>query len=266
MSDQDQLEFLTPPEGARPIFNPAYPVIDLPEYPEKANKSLIDSIRVNGVLSPIWVYEEKTEAVRITVAGGRRRLHAVRKLGRDTIPALIFRKADGFQYSQVLTLAENNLRSDSPASELEAVEGLANLGFSERQIADQNNISITRVRKLLELRDLPAPLLEGFKRGNIAKTVAAKAAKQPEAVQTKLVAVYEESGKLRGKDVDQAGKVHEQQQIDMWPDLDIGDAPDRAAIPYETVMETLNRLEGLIGTNADATLLLAVIQEMKAEL
>lgn len=270
----DQMNLFGPNTSeAEPEYNAGFLLAALPEPGDPANpegiavkpdKKLRDSIEKYGVLQPIWVYEDCAE--NQWVVAGRRRVAAARALGHTTIPALIYKCADGWTHHQVFTLIENNVRGPSPASELEAVESLTAAGYSERQIADEVQVSITRVRKLMELLDLPADLLEGFKRGDIARTVAAKAAKQPESIQRKLQAMYAERGKITGPDVDEAKQVEEQQAIDLWPDLDLPDEPVQPAIPHETVMGMLNRLEGLAGTNADAALLLAVIREMKEEL
>ncbi|MGN7613982.1 ParB/RepB/Spo0J family partition protein [Magnetococcales bacterium HHB-1] len=103
------LENIVPnPDQPRTIFN------------KKELSSLSESIKEHGMIQPITV--RKGEDEKYTIIAGERRYHAVKKLGHEMIPAVIY---EGKSDTKVLALVENIVRADlRPLEEAEAFHEL----------------------------------------------------------------------------------------------------------------------------------------------
>ena len=86
-------------------------------------EELAESIKASGVVQPI-VVRPAEEAGRYILILGERRLHASKKAGKDTIPALIRRVSD--QQAAEMTIIENLQREDlSPLEQAQAFKVLS---------------------------------------------------------------------------------------------------------------------------------------------
>ena len=114
---------------------------------------LTASIQTHGLLQPIVVRRAADE--RYELIAGHRRLEALRRLGWQTVPAVV-RAADGDQ-AYVLTLVENLQRADlRPTEEAAALETLVReRGWTTRQVAAAINRSQAYVSKRLRVFEDP---------------------------------------------------------------------------------------------------------------
>ncbi|MGA2928538.1 MAG: hypothetical protein ABSG43_21610 [Solirubrobacteraceae bacterium] len=146
--------------------------------------------RVGRVLAPVLVVAQADGRWRLV--DGRRRAKAVALLEGEgrwpspaTLPALIITTPDSpsAEVRRGLTLALHASRSPSPASELAAIEAiLARAAAADEQatvkrIAAQTAMPIQTVRRRLRLRALSPELRAALDRGELAVSVAERAAR-----------------------------------------------------------------------------------------
>jgi ParB-like chromosome segregation protein Spo0J len=155
------------------------------------SRELRELIRRLGLLQPIVA--AATRGGRHQVIEGRRRAKAVQLLAEEgnwpagTIDALVLQGADAHRRAVRggLTLALHATRSQSPASELHAIETILEAGGEDHQastvkeIAAQTGMPVQTVRRRLRLRSLSPGLRRAFDAGQIPASVAEAAARLP---------------------------------------------------------------------------------------
>jgi ParB family transcriptional regulator, chromosome partitioning protein len=113
---------------------------------------LAASIEVHGLLQPVVV---RQTGERFELIAGHRRVEALRRLGREVVPAIV-RRADADE-AYVLTLVENLQRTDlRPTEEAAALETLIRAhGWTTRQVAAAIKRSQAYVSKRLRVFEDP---------------------------------------------------------------------------------------------------------------
>jgi ParB/RepB/Spo0J family partition protein len=188
------------------------PVKDLPDFPgAMPTAQMVASIKRHGVLEPILMRGN-------TVLAGRRRIKAARIAGRETIPARIFPEDALIANDHIIALVENEQRRSNPLSDLKSVESLLEQGLDENAICLETGITKQRLRKILITQKLIPHLRRAFEDGVIRYTVAALAAKKPEAVQNVILKRLEVDGTLKLKDVHAICKVQRKKAVQALPD------------------------------------------------
>ncbi|HEY3062712.1 MAG TPA: ParB/RepB/Spo0J family partition protein [Chloroflexota bacterium] len=113
---------------------------------------LVASIQAHGLLAPVLV---RRTGQRYELVAGNRRLEAVRRLGWDSVPAVV--RAADIDQAYVLTLVENLQRTDlQPTEEAAALEVLIReRGWTTRQVAAAIGRSQAWVSKRLRVFEDP---------------------------------------------------------------------------------------------------------------
>lgn len=149
---------------------PIYKVEPNPDQPrqdfdEEELSSLAESIRIHGVIQPLTV--RKTESGYFQIIAGERRWRAARQAGLDEIPAVIIEADD--QKATELALIENLQRQDlNPVEEAMGYESLMqDYGMTQEEAANRVGKSRPAVANALRLLQLPAPVLEKLRSGDL---------------------------------------------------------------------------------------------------
>lgn len=125
---------------------------------------LAASIKEHGLISPILVRVLPGGSYR--VVAGERRYRASKLLGLQKIPVIIDQDEER---GEILSkqLVENLQRADlTPLERSEAIYKLKEQnGLSVRELAERLGISKSAVQRSLEIRDLPADLIQALKAG-----------------------------------------------------------------------------------------------------
>lgn len=134
------------------------------EFDEEALTDLADSIRREGVLSPILVVRRGGDTLLVS---GERRLRAAKIAGLETIPAIVRQLDD--RAMATIALVENIQRADLNA--LEEAQGYARLmadtGQSAAQVAEAVGKSRAHVANMVRLLDLPEEVLALLAEGRL---------------------------------------------------------------------------------------------------
>lgn len=122
-------------------------------------EELADSILANGVVQPILVRPAEEEGRYILVLG-ERRLHASRKAGKETIPAMVRRLS--LQQAAEITVIENLQREDlSPMEQAEAFRVLSNqFKLTQEEIGKRVGLSRVSVANYMRLLKLPREVMQ----------------------------------------------------------------------------------------------------------
>jgi ParB-like chromosome segregation protein Spo0J len=241
VSDQLLLLPQTTPEVRREAIS--LDRLDGFEYAQPS-RELRELIHRLGLLQPIVV--AATRGGRYQVIEGRRRAKAVHLLAEEgdwpagTIDALVLRGADA-RLRVVrggLTLALHATRSQSPASELQAIETILQAAGEDHQastvkeIAAQTGMPVQTVRRRLRLRSLSPGLRRAFDAGQIPASVAEAAARLPAEQQALLEDRLAASERLTLAAVRDATRGQAQASGDQLPEALFA---DRAAAWQTTV-------------------------------
>ena len=126
---------------------------------DDALEELADSIKANGVVQPIMVRPSEDEGRYILVLG-ERRLHASKKAGNTTIPALVRRVS--LQQAAEMTIIENLQREDLSALEqAEAFRVLSKeFALTQTEIGARVGLSRESVSNYMRLLKLPEIVME----------------------------------------------------------------------------------------------------------
>lgn len=125
----------------------------------EALEELAESIKANGVVQPI-VVRPAAEDGRYILILGERRLHASKKAGKTTIPAIIRRVSE--QQAAEMTIVENLQREDlSPLEQAEAFRVLSEeFKLTQAQIGERVGLSRESVSNYMRLLRLPREVMQ----------------------------------------------------------------------------------------------------------
>jgi ParB family transcriptional regulator, chromosome partitioning protein len=125
----------------------------------EALEELAESIKVNGVVQPIMVRPAE-EPGRYILILGERRLHASKKAGKTTIPAMVRRVSE--QQAAEMTIIENLQREDlSPLEQAEAFRVLSEeFKLTQTQIGERVGLSRESVSNYMRLLRLPREVMQ----------------------------------------------------------------------------------------------------------
>lgn len=125
---------------------------------------LAASIKEHGLINPILVRVLPGGSYR--VVAGERRYRACKLLGLPKIPAIIDQDEERGEFLSK-QLVENLQRADlTPVERSEAIFKLKEqYGLSVRELAERLGISKSAVQRALEIRDLPADLIQALRAG-----------------------------------------------------------------------------------------------------
>lgn len=147
-------------------------------FSEESIEELAESIREFGVLEPIIVYrrEEEKEAgteVYYELISGERRLLAAKKLGLETIPAII-RQEPAEKEKLEMALIENLQREDlTPINKARAYRRLMEeFGLTQEEVAQKVSKSREVVANTLRLLQLPIEAQKALEQGKINEAQA----------------------------------------------------------------------------------------------
>lgn len=127
------------------------------DFAEESLQELAASIQEHGILQPILV---RPRGENYEIIAGERRWRACRKLGRETIPAIV-RQADDQTVSE-LALIENLQREDlSILEEAAAYYDLwKNYGYTQEQLSQKLGKGRVYISNTMRLLQLSEPVLE----------------------------------------------------------------------------------------------------------
>ena len=122
-------------------------------------EELAESIKANGVVRPIVVRPAEQDG-RYVLILGERRLHASKKAGKTTIPAIVRRVSH--QQAAEMTIIENLQREDlSPLEQAEAFRILSQeFNLTQAQIGERVGLSRESISNYMRLLKLPREVLE----------------------------------------------------------------------------------------------------------
>lgn len=126
---------------------------------------LVKSIEAVGLLNPIIV--RKTVSAGFEIVAGHRRYTAVKKLGRDTIPARIMEYSN--EEAQQVQIIENLHRKDlNPIEEAEAFDHLMQVyRLTPEMVAQRADKSVAYVVRALALTKLPESVMKSIREGSL---------------------------------------------------------------------------------------------------
>jgi ParB family chromosome partitioning protein len=134
-------------------------------------EELADSIKANGVVQPILVRPAEEDG-RFILILGERRLHASKKAGNTTIPAMVRRVS--LQQAAEMTIIENLQRENLSALEqAEAFRVLSNeFQLTQAQIGQRVGLSRESVANYMRLLKLPREVMQLLAEKRISFTQA----------------------------------------------------------------------------------------------
>ena len=121
-------------------------------------QELADSIRENGLLSPVTVRRSPDEF--FDLIAGQRRLRACRILDWDTIPAIVHDEMEN-EDATVVSLVENVHRAEmNPIDKARAYQAILDHYGNVDDVSRRSGVTVQTVRKYLQLLKL-APSIRG---------------------------------------------------------------------------------------------------------
>jgi ParB family chromosome partitioning protein len=153
----------TSPDIAEQVYSlPLGRLIPSPDQPRltedpEADQELLESIRLQGVITPIHV---RPVGDQFEVVAGERRWRACKLLGKETIPALI--RTSSKDQAAAQALIDNLVRKDlSALEEAKAFKALIERhGYLQAQLADQVGCHKSRISVALSILKLPPAILD----------------------------------------------------------------------------------------------------------
>ena len=134
-----------------------------PNRPRRAtagpeHDSMVESIRVAGVITPPLVYQPDPAVRRYVLRSGERRYNACRALGLPQIPGIVARGADTIGLGLIENLQREDLSPLDEALWLAKLKAIAS--YTDEQLAAMVGRSRPTVSQMLGIARLPASILE----------------------------------------------------------------------------------------------------------
>lgn len=194
---------------------------------DSPTKALIEDIAIRGQVTPIQVTKDADDSY--IIIDGRRRVKALRALAEaaedkkefDSVIAIVIDAPLSMQSILGLAAVENNLRTENPLTDLQAIRYLMdnNPQISEQEISRQTGIPVARIRKRLKLNKLIPEIAQVVLKGNISVSVAEGVAKLSEQKQKSLLNKFIESGKITHDDVIVSQRATVAENVALLPDF-----------------------------------------------
>jgi ParB family chromosome partitioning protein len=136
-------------------------------FDEEALAKLAESIRRNGIITPLLVRRMPSGSYQIIA--GERRWRAARAAGLDTVPVIVH-NADDLRSAE-LALVENLQRED--LNPVEIAEGYRTLseeyGLTQENISERVGRKRSTVANALRILSLPGPVLDMVRAGRLSE-------------------------------------------------------------------------------------------------
>ncbi len=157
---------------------------------DDALEELAESIKASGVVQPIVVRPSEEDESRYTLVLGERRLHASKKAGKETIPAMVRRLSP--QQAAEMTIVENLQREDlSPLEQAQAFKVLSQeFQMTQAQIAERVGLSRESIANYMRLLKLPREVMEMLAEKRISFAKAKELLKREENDRIAQAALY----------------------------------------------------------------------------
>ena len=217
---------------------------------------LTESIKEQGILSPIIVRPIEESEKEYEVISGHRRLHAAVKAGMKTVPALIYAIS---RDEAVIMLVDSNLHREHilPSEKASAyklkMEALKHQGKTSSQvgtklrtdeiIAEQAGESRNQIQRYIRLTNLIPELLDLVDEGKIALTPAVELSYLTDEQQYALLGTIEEeectpsfSQAVRFKKLSQSNEL-DTEQIEMIMQEDKANQRETIKFPLEQLQK-----------------------------
>ena len=229
----------------RPFKDHPFKVLD-----DEKMQDLMESIRINGILSPVLVRPISNDAYEMV--SGHRRMHAAMMLGMDTVPAIIREMTDD---EAVVKMVDANIQREEllPSEKafaykmkLEAMKRQAgrpvrdNSGQNDQNLfgkvsrdvlAEELGESSKQVQRYIRLTELIPELLDYVDQRRIQFTVAVEISYIDHEIQRWLFQYIKENGAVKLNQVTllrtqlQTGAMTEARMIQLLNDSQPGKAP-----------------------------------------
>lgn len=170
--------------------------VPIPKYGTGPDSDLVENIRANGILEPIIVRPGKKGAYRLLE--GRRRLISAVRCEMEEVPALV---ATGDVSDDAIKLAVHGLRRSNPVMEVQSIEALLRMGFSESEIAKATGMTVATIRERQGYLRLIPELLEAFYGGKLLASAAKACASLSTGQQQEALAIFKAQGSLKAADI-----------------------------------------------------------------
>jgi ParB family chromosome partitioning protein len=205
-------------------------------FDEESLASLADSIREVGLLQPVLVRRQGDE---FELIAGERRWRAARRVGMQTLPAII-RNADNATMLQQ-AIVENIQREElNPLEEAGAYQQLIeDFALTHDEVAARVGKSRTTITNTLRLLQLPPAIQRSLKEGSLRMGHARALLGTPDRAFQEQLARRIVAEDLSVREVEEAIRTHD------------GAAPRRAAPGPKLRPPGILELEGLLGDHLD---------------
>lgn len=185
-----------PVSKLHPFEGHPYKVLDNEEM-----NTLIESIQMQGILSPLIVRPKENTTDEYEVVSGHRRLHAAVKAGLETVPAFIYaldRDAAAIAVVDSNLHREHILPSEKAFAYKMKFDAMSHQGKTSDQIGPKltveqisENDSASQVKRYIRLTNLIPELLVMMDEGKIALSVGVELSFLPEQCQYDVLEVCE---------------------------------------------------------------------------
>lgn len=162
------------------------------------------SVRKMGVIQPVLLAEETTDAgeIQYLVIDGNRRIHAARRAKHREVPAVVISGLSAGERAQ-LTLVANGFRSPNYLTEFWAIKTLERNHISVNEIIDVSGMSDSVLATRARLSHLNRDIFVALRNGKVSQANAITIAKMRPHDQAVLGHIYNNSGRILKRDVDE---------------------------------------------------------------
>lgn len=179
-----------------------------PRVHDPVDASLVASIKMKGVITPIIIWKDP-ESGQVCVVEGRGRVKAARVANRELreagevpkeVPAVIG-KGNAKSVMALMVLANEGRKEPTPLGRGEMAQRLLDAGYSEDQVAVILCCGKAVLDQYLALAGSTEALKTAVRSGKVGATIAYKLAlKKPEEQRTALAKLLEVSDSSKGQD------------------------------------------------------------------
>lgn len=174
----------------------------------------VESIKRFGILQPVLLCRKSEKSDQYEVLAGRRRVLAAKILGLEMIPAIV---RQGVTYADArasaMTLEAQRHFNPNPVAEYQAVKKLVQDGYTLERIISTLGMTRERIEKLLQLDQVPAPILKAVQEHKVSVTTVERFAKMPEKQKAQAVRRFEKKGTITATDLDEIKTVQKASSV-----------------------------------------------------
>ncbi|MBU1621876.1 MAG: ParB/RepB/Spo0J family partition protein [Gammaproteobacteria bacterium] len=213
------------------------PESDIQAHSAEPDSAFVESIRIRGLLEPVFLYDGAVGG-QLEILTGNRRIGACRLLDYPIL-AYVLPGDIPREEAMLIALTSNLQRSRNRPDEARRIEELMGMGHTEQDIAKALGVRLTEIKSLVKmLKAMHPDVKDRFTKGELSKAAAKAIIRLPQEQQKNLL----DHDITRVKEISQEVKAYQNNVFDQLDSIEVPGIVMSEELANQVEYEALKRI------------------------